>query len=183
MDIETAAHVRKAAGNVGFQKAFQRPGCTAHAPVCAEKAQIETRTAAAHQKPVAETSPHAKRGRLSWRSLPHEAVYWCKKQKLNPNSNKPSKAGAMKIEWSCSIMRGCRAIMTTQRPRPRGHTAHAARARVVFAHPRARSSHLGSMLCEARNFETRVKTEPPQTHATATAKEKSKPSRQEMVGE
>ena len=81
----------------------------------------------------------------------------------------------MKIEWSCSIMRGCRAIMTTQRPRPRGHTAHAARARVVFAHPRARPSHLGSMLCEARAPAIRVKTEPPQTHATAAAKRKANP--------
>lgn len=78
----------------------------------------------------------------------------------------------MKIEWSCSIMRGRWAIMTTQRARPRGDAAPAARARVVFAHKRARPSHLGSMLSEARDPAIRVKTEPPQTHAPARVKRK-----------
>ena len=82
----------------------------------------------------------------------------------------------MKIEWSCSIIRGRWAIVTTQRPRPKGQATQPTRARVVFAHRRASSSHRGSMLSEARDLASRVKTEPPQTHAPARAKKNENPA-------
>ena len=81
-------------------------------------------------------------------------------------------------------MRGCRAIMTTQRTRPRGHTAHAAKDARRLRAPQGEALPPGvHAFPSARNFGDQGENRTAADARARNREEKSKASRQEMVGE